>query len=71
METTPHLSEFILYSALDVIDEKRKTSNAQWDGCSAASRFRYLGVIDKSNGYLVSASLTPGNILCVWSLHTR
>ena len=51
-EPTPHLSEFILYSSLDVIDERKRTSNAQ-----------YLKVVDKSNGYFVSAFCTPGNIL--------
>lgn len=45
-----------------MIDEKRKTTNAQYK-LPLIVRSRYLKVIDKSNGYFVSAYLTPGNIL--------
>ncbi|KAI8873608.1 trafficking protein particle complex protein 2 [Ramicandelaber brevisporus] len=46
-----HLSQFIVHSALDVVDE------AVW-----ASSQPYLRAVDRFNDQLVSAYVTPGNI---------
>lgn len=49
-EENSHLSEFIIYSSLDTIDEMKKATTNQ-----------YLQVVDKVNGYTISAYVTPGN----------
>ena len=55
-----------MYSSLDAVDEKRLTTNSQYSIRFGVS-FRYLKVVDRSNGYFVSAYITPGNILFISS----